>query len=333
MWWDPSISKNGQSSDKQIPPARIRNYMSVVETSSFLNERATQNINQEVARCISLISAENLPDSSSVWLTQGSDPATGRALVPLLNEEARIASGADIRSSSLGAGASVVQVNNTFTTIQSKGICHNGAISGGNPIVKSELTCKQRKKVEGKLKSTISKNSARTPFIPLYPDCLGSALSHWIQSSVHEGVHKALVSFSKSDRMLLWMEMEEYEEKFGNLKGPFSATKILKVSSKYLNDMYRDDSGLKNLFSPMRMSKPTLPKDLMDPDPIAAEAAGIVRAPSASSTASRYSLPARMYQAVLAGMCIDPESADFSSTRDRNKDPISAALKLILMRC
>eukprot|EP00171_Calliarthron_tuberculosum_P014292 IDg14292t1 len=71
----------------------------------------------------------------------------------------------------------------------------------------------------------------------------------------------------------------------------------------------------------------------MNSDKIADEAASIVRAPAAFSTASRYALPARMYQNILADMNVDPSNADFSATRDRNKDPISAALKLILMRC
>lgn len=64
--------------------------------------------------------SDEMPSSSSVWMKQGLYPVKGRTFPPILNEESRIASGADIRSSRFGICASVVQVKNTFTTIHSK---------------------------------------------------------------------------------------------------------------------------------------------------------------------------------------------------------------------
>lgn len=126
MWWDNNRKRCVKDGKQQLPPAWIREKHRNVSTHGGLGERASMCIENELSRCLSLMKSERLPSSSAVWLTQGIDPVTGRSLAPLLNEETRIASGSDIRSSNIAAGASILQVNNTFTTI---GYCPNPLLS------------------------------------------------------------------------------------------------------------------------------------------------------------------------------------------------------------
>lgn len=84
---------------------------------------------------------------------------TGIYLPPILNEETRIASGADIRSSCTGIGASVFQVTSNFTKNHSKGI-FSIANPGIHDAVKFELKCDSKKRTERNLNYYISKYSS-----------------------------------------------------------------------------------------------------------------------------------------------------------------------------
>lgn len=59
----------------------------------------------------------------------------------------------------------------------------------------------------------------------------------------------------------------------------------------------------------------------------------IVKTPATKSTARRYKKLTEMYAAVLNQMGVIPQHVDSSGSRDRKRDPVSAALKLIMNRC
>lgn len=62
--------------------------------------------------------SETLEKTSSDWITQVFDDITCMLLAPILNNEAHFSSGVNIRSAGLSAGYSILQVNNTFITIE-----------------------------------------------------------------------------------------------------------------------------------------------------------------------------------------------------------------------
>lgn len=73
MWWDSSQQQDKKIFENQITQTWIRSDKSATEKDSALSERATQSINKEVSRYLSLMAAEILPSSSSVWLKKGID--------------------------------------------------------------------------------------------------------------------------------------------------------------------------------------------------------------------------------------------------------------------
>lgn len=59
----------------------------------------------------------------------------------------------------------------------------------------------------------------------------------------------------------------------------------------------------------------------------------IVKAPATKATERRYKKVTAMYVSILKEMTIIPEHLDTSGQRDRKRDPVAAALKLIMQRC
>lgn len=223
-----------------------------------ISQRARQNIEQEVARCLSLIRQGDQPLSSPVWLARDPDPVTRRSMPPMLNVESRLTGATDIRAERSGQSPAVFQVINTWTSI--------GTDGGQN---KDDRTQRMTNPSEVRLLSPcappVPSREEASAFIPLFPKSIASVLRHWWMICPVEGVFKALVNFTKEERnksteqkklyskrksvclaFLHFVDLfgvAEYEKQFCSLRASFCFSKIHKKSARFLSEQRRVSNG------------------------------------------------------------------------------------------
>ncbi len=141
-------------------------------------------------RCASYLrNLEVPPPPASIRISQGEDPVTGRCISPILNEEARIAAGTDLRAANSGLSTAILQVNNTFHSLQSGPIAfcpisRIGALDATSYMVNYDTP----------------PNEHHVSKIPVYPANMASVIRHWIKPCPNEGLCKTLVHFNMQER-------------------------------------------------------------------------------------------------------------------------------------
>jgi len=248
---------------------------SELERTLEQRERARRVIDQELEKCLSALDLPESPDPSAlIWIPMGEDPTTGRCIPPILNQGDRIASGTDLRHRTSNGNQTILQINNTFTSIVSP---PRAPIPTNRPQLLLQQPVNRERvsdrsilvREEAEVEENPQPQNTHDILIPKFPKNMAAVIRHWIRPCPRDGLSKPLVKFTTiernskpttkrlySKRKILALAflhysdlhgIKSYEENFSDLFTAFSYTKLVSQSSSYLSDEYKKSPALKNL--------------------------------------------------------------------------------------